>query len=129
SIFASLCQSVYRGSSQELRSRELAGRNGRGVERKGLGVAPVCTFHGLAVPTISVRKQETHPDLERSLQICRKLRRKPLMQRPKFIPHFWHSRRRLTRGSGGVGFSALRRRSAAPGAGSEAAASRAIGER
>src|SRR5208282_6663906 len=78
---------------QELRSRELAGRNGRGVERKGLGVAPVCTFHGLAVPTISVRKQETHPDLERSLQICRKLRRNPLMQRPKFIPHFWHSRR------------------------------------
>src|SRR5208282_2064857 len=97
SNFASLGQSVYRGSSQELRSRELAGRNGRDAKRKWLGVAPICTFHGLAVPTTSVRKQENHPGLERSLQVCRKLRRKPLTQRPKFIPHFWHSRRHFTR--------------------------------
>src|SRR5208283_4646635 len=98
SNFASLGHSVYRGSSQELRSRELAGRNGRDVERKWLRVAPICTFHGLAVPTTSVRKQENHPGLERSLQVCRKLRRKPLTQRPKFIPHFWHSRRSSARG-------------------------------
>src|SRR5208283_5750635 len=97
SNFASLGHSVYRGSSQELRSRELAGRNGRDVERKWLRVAPICTFHGLAVPTTSVRKQENHPGLERSLQVCRKLRRKPLTQRPKFIPHLWHSRRHLSR--------------------------------
>src|SRR5208337_3477771 len=89
--------SVCRGSSQELRSSELAGRNGRDVERKWLRVAPICTFRGLAVPTTSVRKQENHPGPERGLQVCRKLRRKPLMQRPKFIPHFWHSRRTSAR--------------------------------
>src|SRR5208283_535802 len=31
-------------------------------------------------------------------QVCRKLRRKPLTQRPKFIPHLWHSRRSSARG-------------------------------
>src|SRR5208283_3405466 len=89
-----------RGSSQELRSRELAGRNGRNTKRKWLGVPPICTFRGLAVPATSVRKQKNPPDLERSLQVCRELRRKPLTQRPKFIPHLWDSRRTNARGQG-----------------------------
>src|SRR5208282_2865597 len=108
SIFASLGQSVYRGSSQELRSRELVGRNGRNVKRKWLGVPPICTFRGLAVRTTSVRKQKNPPGLERSLQVCRKLRRKPLTQRPKFIPHFWHSRRSSARGQAPVGQAVCR---------------------
>jgi hypothetical protein len=34
---------------------------------------------------------------ERNLQVCRKLCRKALIQRPKFIPHFWHRRRSSAR--------------------------------
>jgi hypothetical protein len=33
-----------------------------------------------------------------NLQVCRGIYRKPLARKPKFIPHFWDSRRRLTRG-------------------------------
>src|SRR5208283_1042728 len=87
-----------RGSSQELRSRELAGRNGRNTKRKWLGVPPICTFRGLAVPATSVRKQENHPDPERDFRVSRELRRKPLTQIREFIPHLWDSRSLKGRG-------------------------------